>query len=282
MLHLAEVAALRSALAEQRGKGRRIALVPTMGNLHAGHLKLVARARAAADFVVVSVFVNPLQFGPNEDFDRYPRTLAADAEKLAAAGADLMFAPPVEQVYPNGYPPSTTVCMRGEVVETLEGALRPGHFDGVSTVVCILFNLVRPDVAVFGEKDWQQLAVIRRMNADLGLGIEILGEPTQRDADGLALSSRNQYLSAAERGVAPLLRATLCQVADALRDGMREFSDLQSAAELRLSQGGFRPQYVAVRAPDLGPPRADAREWVVLAAAHLGTTRLIDNIHVVI
>ena len=194
-----EVTALRAAIAQYRAQGQRIALVPTMGNLHAGHASLVAQARDSADCVVVSIFVNPLQFGPNEDFDRYPRTLDADCEVLREQGATLVFAPSLEQMYPNGYPPSTTVQVDGALVEQLDGVSRPGHFRGVATVVNILFNLVQPDLAIFGEKDYQQLAVIRRMVADLGLPIEVRGAPTVREADGLARSSRNQYLSAEQR-----------------------------------------------------------------------------------
>lgn len=270
------VAELRMQVAEWKRAGERVALVPTMGNLHDGHLSLISRARTQAGRVVASVFVNPLQFGPNEDFDRYPRTLAADAAKLDAAGCDLLFAPDVDQMYPRGQENLTRVHVPG-ISEQLDGAFRPGHFDGVATVVSLLFHQVQPDLAVFGEKDWQQLQVIRRMVADLQLPIEIIGEPTARAPDGLALSSRNQYLSAAQRALAPEIHRTLGVVVDALHGGERDYERLETEALQRLQHAGFTPQYVVVRTPDLSPPSADAREWVVLVAAFLGTTRLIDN-----
>jgi len=274
------VADLHTELAEWRARRESIALVPTMGNLHGGHLSLVQRARELGECVVVSVFVNPLQFGPNEDFQRYPRTLDADAALLRQAGADLLFAPAVEDVYPAGYPPATTVRVGGTLTEILDGHFRPGHFEGVATVVNILFNLVRPDVAVFGEKDWQQLQVIRRMVADLGMPLRIAGAQTLRDADGVALSSRNQYLNPAERALAPRLPAVLKAIGEGLVAGRRDFETLCAEQRTVLEAAGFRPQYLEVRAPDLGAPRADARSFTVLAAAYLGTTRLIDNVQV--
>lgn len=270
------VAELRTQVTEWKRAGARIGFVPTMGNLHEGHLQLVARARTLADRVVASVFVNPLQFGPNEDFERYPRTLPADAAKLEAAACDLLFAPDVAEMYPRGRDNFTLVRVPG-ISEQLDGAFRPGHFDGVATVVSLLFHQVQPEVAVFGEKDWQQLQVIRRMVTDLHLPITIVGEPTTRAADGLALSSRNQYLSAEERVRAPEIHRTLVSVTDALRAGCRDYESLQKEAVARLTNAGFTPQYVEVRAPDLSTPRSDAREWVVLVAAFLGRTRLIDN-----
>lgn len=271
---------LRAALTEPRAAQKRVGLVPTMGNLHAGHLELVARAQQAADVVVVSLFVNPLQFGPNEDFSRYPRTLEADVVQLEAAGVDLLYAPEVGQIYPNGYPPATAVRLSGHLAETLEGRLRPRHFDGVATVVNILFNQVQPGVAVFGEKDWQQLAIIRRLMSDLSLEIEILGQPIARAADGLALSSRNQYLSPVERSVAPLLHAALQSVAAGLKVGRRGFEILCAEQSEILSKAGFCPQYLEVRRLDLTPPTATDDTFVVLVAAHLGATRLIDNLPV--
>lgn len=268
---------LRAALAELRTGGRRIGLVPTMGNLHPGHLSLVTRAQQMADIVVVSIFVNPLQFGPDEGFSRYPRTPKADAAQLETAGVDLLYAPDVAQIYPNGYPPATTVRRSGHLAETLEGGLRPGHFDGVATVVNILFNQVRPDVAVFGEKDWQQLAIIRRMVADLGMGIEILGQPIVRAADGLALSSRNQYLSPDERAIAPRLYASLQMVAAGLKAGRRDFAALCAEQRSVLTAAGFCPQYLEVRQPELDLPGVADTAFVVLVAAQLGVTRLIDN-----
>lgn len=274
------VSDLHTDLAEWRHRRETIALVPTMGNLHSGHLSLVERARQLGECVVVSVFVNPLQFGPNEDFQRYPRTLEADSKLLREAGVDLLFAPAVADVYPAGYPPLTTVRVGGELTSILDGHFRPGHFEGVATVVNILFNLVRPDVAVFGEKDWQQLQVIRRMVADLGMPLRIAGAQTLRDVDGLALSSRNQYLNAQERTLAPQLYAALAAIGEGIQAGRRDFAALCTEQRAALESTGFRPQYLEVRAPDLAAPQADAGAFTVLAAAHLGKTRLIDNLQV--
>lgn len=270
------VAELRAQIAGWKRAGERIGFVPTMGNLHEGHLQLVERAQQAATRTVVSVFVNPLQFGPHEDFDRYPRTLPEDSRKLSAAGCDLLFAPSVAEMYPRGREGLCAVRVPA-LSDILEGQFRPGFFDGVATVVSILFNQVQPDVAVFGQKDWQQLQVVRRMVADLHLPIEIIGQPTARAADGLALSSRNQYLSADERRQAPLINALLVEIEAALRGGRRDFDALQQAAMQKLAAEGCTPQYIEIRSPELGPPRSDAREWVALAAAVLGRTRLIDN-----
>lgn len=268
------VLALRAAVAAARSGGARIALVPTMGNLHAGHLKLVETARQHADFVVASVFVNPLQFGPNEDFDRYPRTLTADAVALGGAGCDLLFAPPVDAMIAPGA--ATTRVVVPEVTDTLEGARRPGHFDGVSTIVSILFHQVQPDLACFGLKDYQQLAVVRRLVADLHLPVEIIGVPTERADDGLALSSRNQYLDADARQIAPMLFQTLKAVGDGLKRRAATPAVLETEAMNRLREVGFEPEYVAIRARDLSEPTDGP--WVVLAAARLGATRLIDNL----
>lgn len=268
------VLALRAAVAAARAGGARVGFVPTMGNLHAGHLKLVEMARQHADFVVASVFVNPLQFGPNEDFDRYPRTLTADVEALAAGGCDLLFAPPIEIMVRPGT--RTTRVTVPEVTETLEGAHRPGHFDGVSTIVSILLHQVQPDVACFGQKDYQQLAVVRRLVADLHMPVEIVGVPTERASDGLALSSRNQYLDETARQSAPSLFRTLTTIANVLRAGERGFSKLEADALLQLQAAGFQPEYVAIRALDLGEPANGP--WVVLGAGRLGGTRLIDNV----
>jgi pantoate--beta-alanine ligase len=269
---------LHHELGTWRARRENVVLVPTMGNLHAGHLSLVERARRLGECVVVSIFVNPLQFGPNEDFQRYPRTLEADTALLRQAGVDLLFAPAVEDMYPAGYPPATTVRVGGPLTAILDGEFRPGHFEGVATVVNILFNLVRPDVAVFGEKDWQQLQVIRRMVADLGMPLRLRGAETLRDADGLAMSSRNQYLSPQERVLAPRLYAALQAIGAAVAEGRRDFAALCDEQKSALQAAGFRPQYLEVRAPDLSPPAADAASWVVLVAAYLGSTRLIDNL----
>jgi pantoate--beta-alanine ligase len=279
MRTLHDVASLRAALAEWRALGQRIALVPTMGNLHEGHLALVAEARRHADRVVASVFVNPLQFGPNDDFGRYPRTLPADAEKLAASSCDLLFAPSVEAMYPHGLPLTTQVKVAG-VTEMLEGAFRPGHFEGVATVVNLLFNLVQPAVALFGEKDFQQLTVIRRMVRDLQLPVSIIGVPTHRAGDGLALSSRNQYLSADERHTAAVIYATLKTIEHELRQGSRDFAGLEAAGLQALEAHGFKPQYVAIRTPELQAPGEAEPALVILIAAFLGKTRLIDNFQV--
>ncbi|GAC1627271.1 MAG: pantoate--beta-alanine ligase [Nevskia sp.] len=274
-----ESAALRVQVAAWRAQGLRVGFVPTMGNLHRGHLALVAKARAVADRVVVSIFVNPLQFGPNEDYGRYPRTLAADSAQLESAQVDLLFAPPVEEVYANGFPPAATITV-APISAELDGHFRPGFFTGVATVVAILFELVRPDLAVFGEKDWQQLQIIRRMVSDLRMGVEIVGLPTEREADGLALSSRNQYLDADERARAPAMHAALRAVEAGLRAGRRDYAALCAEQAAALQARGFRPQYLEVRTPELLAAQAESRDFVVLAAALLGATRLIDNLRV--
>ena len=273
------VAPLRARIQGWRQAGERVALVPTMGNLHEGHLSLVRAARAHADRVVVSVFVNPLQFGPGEDFDRYPRTLASDTEALMTAPCDLLYAPLLSEMYPRGAAPVTQICVP-DITETLEGACRPGHFDGVATVVSLLFHQVMPDLACFGEKDYQQLAVIRQMVSDQQMPVAIVGVPTCRAEDGLALSSRNQYLDAVQRRQAPLIKQTLDSVAGALRAGRRDYIVLEREAVRTLTESGFRPQYVAIRCPDLSQPGALTSQWVVLVAAFLGDTRLIDNLAV--
>ncbi|MCJ1883893.1 pantoate--beta-alanine ligase [Pseudomonas sp. LA21] len=269
---------LRAAVARARSEGKRIALVPTMGNLHAGHAALVTKAGQRADFVVASIFVNPLQFGPTEDLDKYPRTLAADQEKLLNAGCHLLFAPTVEEMYPDGMDGQTRLHVTG-VSEGLCGGSRPGHFDGVATVVCKLFNMVQPDMALFGEKDFQQLAVIRKLVRDLNLPIQIFGEPTVRAEDGLALSSRNGYLTDEQRAVAPVLQRTLKQLAERIRQGERDFPALLGEGQQQIEQAGLRINYLEIReAAGLRPATADDRQLVILVAAFLGTTRLIDNL----
>jgi pantoate--beta-alanine ligase len=259
-----------------------VALVPTMGNLHAGHLSLVDLARRHAERVVVTVFVNPTQFGEGEDFEDYPRTLKRDTQRLKKLDADALFTPDVDTVYPFGIDKATVVSVPG-LTRNFCGASRPGHFDGVTTVVARLFALVQPDVAVFGQKDYQQQLVIRHMTADLSLPIRIITAPTVREADGLAMSSRNQYLSDAERAVAPQLHASLEAIGTELENGKRDFEALEKAALARLEATGFAPDYVAIRrAESLEPPDRDCDEIVVLAAAHLGKARLIDNIVVTI
>ncbi|MEO5343727.1 MAG: pantoate--beta-alanine ligase, partial [Gammaproteobacteria bacterium SHHR-1] len=235
-----------------------------------------------ASRVVVSIFVNPLQFGPQEDFASYPRTLQADRELLQAQGADLLFAPPVEQVYPQGQQGHTQVEVP-DISAQLCGASRPGHFSGVATVVCKLLNLVRPQLALFGEKDYQQLLVIRRMVADLALPVQIIGVPTVREADGLALSSRNRYLSTEQRQQAPRLYRTLCWLAEGLKAGAGDFALLEQEACARLSQAGFQPDYVSIRrSQDLAPAGPQDHSLRLLAAAQLGQARLIDNLRLVL
>lgn len=271
------IAELRAHVAQWRMAGERIALTPTMGNLHRGHLKLVEAGQSRASRVVASVFVNPLQFGPNEDFDRYPRSLDADARQLSGAGCDLLFAPSVAEMYPRGRDGLTVVSVP-RYASILEGECRPGHFDGVSTVVNLLLNIATPDVALFGEKDYQQLLVIRQMVADLHLPIEIVGVPTEREADGLALSSRNQYLDAGQRRLASRAYEALQAVAAGLQAGRRDFANLCEAQMAQLRRQGFRLQYLVVRRPDLAEAQARDREFRVLFAAFLGNTRLIDNL----
>ncbi|GAB3353295.1 pantoate--beta-alanine ligase [Lysobacter tyrosinilyticus] len=273
---IAELASLRARVTEWKRAGLRVAFVPTMGNLHAGHFSLVEIARRHADRVVASVFVNPTQFGPNEDFNRYPRTPEADAAGLEAAGCDALWLPSVEAMYPYGVEATVRVGVPG-VTETLEGAHRPGHFDGVATVVARLFNQVQPDVAVFGRKDYQQLAVIRYMVRDLAFPIEIIAAETCREADGLAMSSRNQYLSAEERPVATEISRTLQGMREAIRSGTPR-EQVEAAAVERLGQAGFAVDYAVVRGPDLDVPVDANGPRVALIAARLGRTRLIDNL----
>lgn len=250
-----------------------------MGNLHAGHMALVEAARADCERVVVSIFVNPLQFGPGEDLDSYPRTLDADIATLENVGVDAVFAPSVAQMYPRGGDSATTVRVRG-ITDMLCGSRRPGHFEGVATVVTKLFNLVRPNRAFFGEKDFQQLAVIRRMVEDLCTGVRIVAVPTVREADGLALSSRNQYLDSDQRGRAPLLAAMLDDCRTSLAAGERDFAGLEARAWARLVDAGFEPDYFEIRGSALEVPTADMQAFRVLAAAFLGSARLLDNVAV--
>lgn len=272
---------LREQIADWRRAGEHVALVPTMGNLHQGHLSLIDIARECAERVVVSIFVNPTQFSASEDLEGYPRTLELDKRKLKRAKVDLIFAPDVETMYPFGVDSATSVRVP-VLTEDLCGTFRPGHFDGVTTVVNRLFSLVQPDVAVFGRKDYQQQLVIRRMVQDLNIPVEIVTGPTVREDDGLAMSSRNQYLTEDERKVAPELHAELSAIAEALAAGDRDFGALEKVATDKLGAAGFRPDYVAIRrADDLGEPGADTTNFVVLAAAWLGDARLIDNIDVI-
>ena len=271
------VDALRTHVAGWRKAGERIALVPTMGAIHAGHLSLVALAKSKADRAVTSLFVNPLQFGPREDFHAYPRDEGSDAAALAAAGSDLLYAPDGTQMYPPGFCTKVSV---GDLTEDLCGANRPNHFDGVATVVTKLLLQCAPDIAIFGEKDYQQLLVVKRLVRDLNIPVEIVGAPIVREADGLALSSRNAYLSSNERKLAPVLYQIIRQVAADLAQG-RGADDAAEAGRFKLEAASFRVDYVAVRDPEtlkaLHGPVKSAR---VLAAVHLGKTRLIDNVGV--
>lgn len=273
MQTIRDLPALRAALAALHGGTRRVALVPTMGALHAGHMALVAEAKRLADHVVVSIFVNPMQFGPNEDLSAYPRREMADSRMLSEAGVDALWLPPVEVMYPDGF--ATTVSVSG-VSERHDGAHRPGHFDGVATVVTKLFNQVKPAVALFGEKDFQQLAVIRRMVSDLDMDIEIVGVPTQREDDGLALSSRNVYLSAEDRARAVALPRALGD-AQRMIEGGSDVDAALSTAKEALAKAEFSVDYLTlVDAETLGEPGDGPRR--LLVAARIGGTRLIDNI----
>ncbi len=272
-------AGLRRVVALWRTAAERVAFVPTMGNLHQGHGDLVRRAAQLADRVIVSVFVNPMQFGPNEDFAAYPRTPDDDRCLLESLGADVLFMPEVEEMYPRGQAVSTRVQVP-ELDSILCGAFRPGHFTGVATIVTKLLNLVQPDVALFGEKDFQQLMIIRRAATDLCMPMEIVGVPTTRESDGLAMSSRNRYLSADERQLAPQIFAALTVARQAIESGSQDFAALEQAGSDALKQHGFRPDYFSIRdAATLGDP-VPGIEMVVLTAARIGRARLIDNVRV--
>ncbi len=274
------ISAVREHVRRWRNEGRRVAFVPTMGNLHAGHMSLIEAARSHGDRFVASIFVNPMQFGPNEDYAHYPRTPQQDERMLAAAGCNLMFMPDVAQIYPNGSDRATRVDVPS-LSRILDGEFRPGHFEGVSTIVATLLHIVEPDVAVFGEKDFQQLTIVRRMVADLCLAVEIVGAPTVRDADGLAMSSRNQYLTPAERQIAPRIYQTLLAAANRLQAGDTEFASIERTGVDALEKAGMKPDYFSIRrALDLGAPNPDTKHLVVLTAARLGKARLIDNVQV--
>jgi len=270
------ISEIRNALAAERQQGRTISFVPTLGNLHEGHMALIRAARAAADCVVASVFVNPMQFAANEDLDAYPRTLAADQEKLITEGTHYLFSPSVREMYPGGLSTQVTIPVLSNI---LCGASRPGHFTGVATICAKLFNIVQPDVSMFGEKDFQQLTIIRHMVNDLCVPVKIIGVQTGRAPDGLALSSRNAYLTSAEREVAPVLYQNLVSCREAIISGERDYYQLEEAARRRLKQAGFRPDYFQVmNRQTLEPPTSADHELIILAAAQLGKARLIDNI----
>ncbi|EHJ8090574.1 TPA: pantoate--beta-alanine ligase [Escherichia coli] len=277
MLIIETLPLLRQQIRRLRMEGKHVALVPTMGNLHDGHMKLVDEAKARADVVVVSIFVNPMQFDRPEDLARYPRTLQEDCEKLNKRKVDLVFAPSVKEIYPNGTETHTYVDVPG-LSTMLEGASRPGHFRGVSTIVSKLFNLVQPDIACFGEKDFQQLALIRKMVADMGFDIEIVGVPIMRAKDGLALSSRNGYLTAEQRKIAPDLYKVLSSIADKLQVGERDLDEIITIAGQELNEKGFRADDIQIRDADtLLEVSETSKRAVILVAAWLGDARLIDN-----
>ena len=269
------IQSLNAALSPARLARKTIGFVPTMGNLHQGHLNLVREAKKLCDVVVVSIFVNPIQFGPNEDFDNYPRTLEADSQLLAEVGCDVLFAPSVQQMY--GDLPRRTAVVVGEITEVLCGRSRAGHFDGVATVVTKLFHIVQPDTAFFGQKDWQQLAVIRQMTRDLSFPIDIVGVPIARAEDGLALSSRNGYLTDLQRKVAPKIYQSLTDAETALRE-KTPLTEVLTSIEANLTKAGFEIDYVEALTPDLEAVNAFDQDIVLFIAAKLGTTRLIDNL----
>ena len=277
---LTTTTALRERIRAQRAQGQRIAFVPTMGNLHAGHLQLVRHAKAIADYVVASIFVNPMQFGPNEDYATYPRTLDTDKAALQDEATDLLFVPDVQEIY-GGDPGQVTRVEVPGFEGDLCGRFRPGFFTGIATVVAGLFNRVQPDIAVFGEKDYQQLVMIKRMVRDLCMPVEVCGVGIVREADGLAMSSRNSYLGTTERVRAVRLYQVLKEVKAALEGGVNDLAALEQAALVSLSESGFKPDYVSIRRQgDLRVPDPGATELIVLAAATLGATRLIDNIRI--
>lgn len=272
------IAELRSALAKVRQEGRKIAFAPTMGNLHAGHISLMRQARDHADCVVASIFVNRLQFGPNEDFDKYPRTFEADCTQLKEAGVEFLFAPTEIDLYPQ---PQTYVVEPPEIQFLLEGECRPGHFRGVATVVMKLFQIVQPDVALFGKKDYQQLMVLRNMVSQFMLPIKIVGGETVRAEDGLALSSRNGYLSLEERAEAPRLQQTLKNIRQAVLSGDHDYDALCRKASENLDSHGWKTDYISIRRQqDLAPASSTDTDLVIVAASKLGTPRLLDNIEI--
>lgn len=276
LLQINDVASLQAACQQWRDAGERIAFVPTMGNLHEGHLQLVDLAKRKADRCVVSIFVNPTQFGPDEDYDKYPRTLEKDCELLAARGADLVFLPSVEALYGDNI--SSDIHVPEELTNKLCGKDRPGHFDGVATIVAKLFDVVKPNVAIFGNKDYQQVQVIHWLVKHLALKIKIIGAPIVREDDGLAMSSRNQYLTSTERQQASRLHQVLESISDSLQAGRRDFAALEDEVATVLNKTGWQVDYVQILDPNLAPPREKGRDFMILAAANLGASRLIDNL----
>jgi pantoate--beta-alanine ligase len=279
MKTVAQIEQLKAIVKQWRQAGETVALVPTMGNLHAGHIALVDAARQQADKTVVSIFVNPTQFGEGEDFTSYPRTEKDDTIKLEAAGVNLLFMPSVAEMYLQNAKVSLRVT---GLSDDYCGKSRPGHFDGVATVVCKLFNIVEPDIAIFGEKDFQQLAIIRQMVKDLNFPVQIYSVPIVREQDGLAMSSRNSYLSSEQRALAPKLYKVLCEIREAIQVGETGYVNLITSYLARLTEMGFEPDYLSVvRAKDLCPAKSGDHELVIMLAARLGKTRLIDNVFLV-
>lgn len=279
MFEITDIPALQHQIKHWRAQQQRLAFVPTMGNLHQGHLQLVEQAKSCADKVLVSVFVNPMQFPPGSDYKHYPRTLKEDAKQLESLGVDVLFAPEVTDIYPENLEHTTKVAVPG-LSDILCGEFRPGHFVGVTTIVAKLFNLVQPDIAIFGEKDYQQLVIIKKMVEDLGFPVEIHSGATVREADGLAMSSRNQYLTETERKNAPLLYRTLLYAKEQINSGA-DFATIEADAIQQLTHAGFKPDYVSIRNADtLAAEIATGNSLVILAAAWLGKARLIDNITV--
>jgi pantoate--beta-alanine ligase len=277
MFEITDIPALRNHIKHWKAQQQRLAFVPTMGNLHAGHLQLVEHAISGGDKVIVSIFVNPMQFPPGTDFESYPRTLKEDAKKLETLGVDVLFAPKTEEIYPQDLDQTTQVVVP-QLSDILCGQFRPGHFKGVTTIVAKLFNFVDPDIAVFGEKDYQQLVIIKKMAADLSYPVEIQSCATVREDDGLAMSSRNQYLNAKERSAAPRLYQALCAAKEQVHAGT-PFADIEAEAMQSLKQAGFKPDYLSIRnAETLHPANDSNQPLVILAAAWLGKARLIDNI----
>jgi pantoate--beta-alanine ligase len=280
VIRLTSVGAVRARVLEWRAQKLKVGFVPTMGNLHAGHMSLLAAAREHADRIIASIFVNPLQFGQGEDYNQYPRTPVEDEQLLTEAGCDALFVPDVAELYPEGGVQATLVSVRG-LSDILCGAFRPGHFDGVATVVAKLFGIVQPDVAVFGEKDFQQYTIIRKMTAELAMPVEVIGAPTVRAPDGLALSSRNRYLSPAERERAPAIHRALRRAVERLVAGERDIPAIEAEGRAALEAVPFRVDYFSVRqASTLAPATEGMHDLVVLTAVRLGKARLLDNLRV--
>ena len=277
MHHLFEIPQVRKQIKKWKSEDHRIAFVPTMGNLHAGHLALVERAKELADKVVVSIFVNPIQFDKEKDLQAYPRTLADDKEKLIGVGCDLVFSPSVKELYPNGA--NITRVEVSVISGLLEGKSRPGHFSGVSTIVSKFFNIISPDVSIFGEKDFQQLMLIRKMVIDLDIGVKVIGLPTVRESDGLAMSSRNGYLTTEERQIAPMFYRELNFLVGRIKEGARDFQSLQLSVMNKLEKLGFSSDYIEIRkVSDLSVASVEDIDIVVLGSVWLGKARLIDNV----